>query len=168
MLLFLLSCFGGADKKGSIVKYKSGVVYTEGGAFRIGMPSGHWIKSPFRYRAIFFKNREFPASLSVTSFCRGSFDDAPLPILSRQAFYSLSKQQTVLTKNISLGGRTALRVVKGGELDGSPVLLDIVTLKLNACVFDFILATDHQNYKKAVGDFENFYNGFKYLHGPDI
>ncbi|EKD41597.1 MAG: hypothetical protein ACD_73C00633G0001, partial [uncultured bacterium] len=169
MFLFIVSCFGGGvDKKGSVVKYKSGVVYTEGGAFSIGVPSAHWIKSPFRFRAILFKNQDFPASMSVSSFCRGSFDEAPLPILSKQAFYDLSNPQTLATKNVSLNGRAAIRVVKKGSLDGASLLLDIVTLKMNACVFDFILTSDQQHYKKIVGDFENFYGGFKYLHGPEI
>ena len=169
IFVLMSSCFGvGLDKKGSVLKYRAGVVFTEGGSFKVGTPSADWVQTPFRYKAILFKNRVYPASMSVSSFCRGSFDDAPLASLSHQAFYDLSHQQLLLQTPITVGGREALRVAKKGRLDGAKVILDVVTLKMNACVFDFVLSADEVSYGRVKSDFEKMVDGFDYLKGPSI
>jgi len=169
IIVLMSSCFGGGiDKKGSVLSYRSGIVTTEGGAFQIGTPTSQWVESPFRFKAILFKNQEYPASMSVSSFCRGSFDDAPLKVLSNQAFYDLSHQQELTRATLNIEGREALRVSKKGRLDGAPVVLDVVTLKMNACVFDFVLTSDESSYSNVKGDFNQMIEGFHYLKGPNI
>lgn len=165
---FLFSCFGHVDKRGSVTGYKNGVVSTEGGRFQVGGLPPEWVRKKFRYRAILFAHKSIGASIAVDSFCKGSFDDARLEILANQLFYGITDRRRLFQKEIMLDERAALRTAVEGKLDGAPVVLDVVILKMNECVFDFSLASRPDGYRSAVPDFESLFGGFRYLAGPKI
>lgn len=167
LLLLLSSCFGGGvDKKGSVSGYKSGVVVTEGGSFRVGPLPSDWVRRPFGYKAILFVHRTKRSSIGVDAFCKRSFDDAPLEVLTRQLFYDLTDQHTLAQREVQLDGRQALRTTLSGRLDGAPVMLDVVVLKMNECLFDFFYVSSPGQYADDVAQFESFTSGFKYVKGP--
>ncbi len=165
--LSLTACFGGTDKRGS-VKHMSrdGIVTTESGRFRVGRLSEDWQRASFDYRAIYRQHRALNASVSISAFCKGAFDDGPLPILAKQLFYGLTEQQILAQNKLKLDGRDALRTVLRGKMDGAAAQIDSVVLKMNECVFDFTLVSQPQDYAKVLGDFEGFYRGFHYISGP--
>lgn len=169
LILIFSSCFGGGvDKRGSVIGYRNGVVQTEGGSFRIGgLPAG-WIRKTFSYRAVLFVHESLNASISVNSFCKGSFDDGPLEALSRQIFYGVTEQKIRQKQKLRLDNRDALRTVLSGKVDGAPVMLDAVVLKMNECVFDLVYSSIPEDYAAGAGDFENVYEGFHYISGPRI
>ncbi len=169
LILFLSSCFGGGvDKRGSVTGYRNGVVQTEGGSFRIGLLPAGWIKKSFSYRAVLFVHQSLNASISVNSFCKGSFDDGPLEALSRQVFYGVAEQKIRRKQKLHLDGRDALRTILSGKVDGASVMLDGVVLKMNECVFDFVYSSVPDDYSAGAGDFENLVHGFHYISGPRI
>ncbi len=171
-ILFLLplvatNCFGGGvDKRGSVTGYRNGLVLTEGGKFQVGFLPPYWKVTPFSYRSIFFIHASLSSSISVDAFCKGSFDDAPLPLLSHQLSYGLGNLKEMKKQNLKLNGRDAFRQVVSGTMDGAPIMLDTVVLKMNECIFDFIYTSLPKNYSAGVRDFESLYNGFKYITGP--
>ncbi|MBX7148680.1 hypothetical protein K1X76_06300 [bacterium] len=164
--LFITSCFGGVDQRGSVKGFKHGLVQTEGGSFRVGKLGSNWKKDSFNYRAILFKNTQREASISVSSFCKQSFDDGPLETLARQTSYGMTEEKVRQLNAITVAGRDALRRVVQGKVDGLTVVLDTVTLKMNQCVFDFVYVSDPDSYALGTDDFEIFYSGFAYIQGP--
>ncbi|MBI4412713.1 MAG: hypothetical protein HY541_09565 [Deltaproteobacteria bacterium] len=174
------SCFGGVEKRGSVKGYKSGtgrtgsagrafgIVATEGGSFRVGSLPAEWIRKNFSYRAILFTHAQKNRTITVDAFCKGSFDDAPLKVLTNQLLYNVTAQKQRMQKDLMLDGREALRTVVSGKVDGASVILDTVVLKMNECVFDFVYVSQPGDYEGGRFDFENFYRGFKYIRGPEI
>lgn len=168
LLFFLTSCFGGVDKRGSVTSYRPGLVMTEGGSFKVGELSSDWQKKDLGYRAAIFGNEKLQASLGVDSFCKGSFNDAPLSLLAKQLTYGMTQVKKRKETNLRLENREALRSVTSGALDGAPIILDTVVLKMNECVFDFFYTSSPDDYANGVGEFEKFFKGFRYLRGPSI
>jgi len=172
ILIFLIitaGCFGGGiDKRGSVRDYRDGIVLTKGGSFRVGILPSPWKRRPFKYKAVLFSHPTKGSSISIDSFCKRSFDDAPLNILSNQLYYGMTKQKWKSRHKIQLDEREALRTVRGGLMDGVPIVLDTVVLKTNQCVFDFAYTSTPGDYRSGVSDFEKFYGGFHYIKGPRI
>ena len=165
--LIVAGCFGGGvDKSGSVTGYRNGIVLTQGGKFQIGLLPPYWKVIPLSYRAILFSHSSLGSSISVDAFCKGSFDDAPLNLLSHQLFYGLGAFKNIRQEKLMLDEREALRAVVSGTMDGVPVILDSVVLKMNECVFDFVYTAFPKNYSNGVRDFEGLYKGFKYITGP--
>lgn len=163
-LLFLSSCsFGKVDTRGSVVDYKNGVVTTEGGSFAVGGLGPAWVKQSFDYKTILFKHSYHKASISVDAFCKGSFDDASLGIMTNQLLYGLTNQKRSFQRKIKLDNHEALRTRATGAIDGIPVALDIVVLKMNECVFDFVYTSSPGQHLKLTSDFERFYQGFHFI-----
>ncbi len=168
--LILPSCFlgGGTDKIGTVKGYKAGVVTTRGGSFKVGVLPPNWVYKKIGYKVILLANTKKHQSISVSSFCGGSFDDSPLPILTNQLFYGLTGVEKETEKNMQLDGRSALRTLVHGQLDGVPVMVDVVVLKKDSCIFDLTYTANPNDYKTGVPDFENFYKGFRYHSGPQL
>lgn len=167
LVFFFFSCFGGGvEKRGSVKSYRNGLVMTEGGRFRVGPLPAEWKRTSFSYRAILFNHAEKNRTITVSAFCKGSFDDAPLQVLTNQLLYNVTGQKQRTRKSLMLDGREALRTVVAGRVDGALVMLDAVALKMNECVFDFVYVSQPEDYESGVSDFEGFYGGFKYLQGP--
>lgn len=169
ILFFYSSCFGGGlDKRGSVKKYRDGIVYTGGGQFRVGKLPSSWARKSFNYRAILFEHTSLNATISVDSFCKGSFDDGPLNTLTNQLFYGMTEQKKKFSRPVKMSGREALRTAITGKIDGAPITMDVVVVKMNVCVFDFAYISAPEDYSLGVHDFETFYEGFQYLKGPEI
>ncbi|MBI2339130.1 MAG: hypothetical protein HYU99_02025 [Deltaproteobacteria bacterium] len=166
-VLVLFSCFGGGvEKRGSVKGYRNGAVITEGGSFRVGPLPETWRRKSFSYRAVLFEQSASGRTISISTFCKGSFDDAPLKILTNQLFYNITAQRRRFQKILNLDGREALRTAVAGKVDGAEIVLDTVVLKMNECVFDFVYVSKPESYPGGVSDFEGFYGGFKYIAGP--
>jgi hypothetical protein len=166
-IMSLTGCFGsGIDMRGSVRDYRNGVVYTEGGRFRVGVPSKNWQKESIKYRAVMFSHKVQNASMGVDAFCKRSLDDGPLKVLANQLFYGMTKQKRLRSSPLSIDGRKALRATRRGIVDGVPMVLDVVVLKRDECVFDFFATASPKEYPFISSDFETFFKGFYYIDGP--
>lgn len=166
--LSLVACFGGVDKRGSVLGYRNGVVQTEGGAFRIGDPGPDWMLKKYRFRALFFAHRTQSATMTVDAFCKGAFDDAGLDTLTSQLTYGMTNLQQKRQTRTRLEGRDALRTYVTGKVDGASVSMDMVVLKMNECIFDFVYITLPHQHEVYVKDFEKLIYGFEYISGPGM
>lgn len=165
--IFIAGCFGSVDIRGSVSSYENATVHTEGGgSFKVGELPHEWQRQDFEYRAIYFKHQTYPVAIEVDAFCKGSLDDGPLPILSNQLYYGMTKQHRLFRKSIVLDGREAIRTLVSGKMDGVVLHLDTVVVKKHGCLFDFAYISAPEDYDKGVRDFENFYQGFQYIQGP--
>ncbi len=168
ILFFILasSCFGGVEKRGSVVSYQNGTVQTRGGSFQVGILPTDWNLTKFQYDAILFNRPNLQQSISVDSFCKSSADDAALNILTRQIIQGIQNEKITYQKTITLDGKEALHTLVKGVFEGSPINLETVVLRMNKCVFDFVYVTVPENYSDGALDFEKFYQGFHFVKGP--
>lgn len=162
-LLVLGACFGGVKKTGKVVSYANGVVKTKKGFYEVGVLSEEWEREKVNsYSIIHFRNPSLKSSISTDAFCDDAYDDAPLPMLTMHLQSVVGPRQLVSEKEFMLDQRSAFRSIAQGKMDGVPVILDTVVVKKNKCLFDFLLVADPAFYPKAKGDFEKFFNGFRY------
>lgn len=161
-----ISCLGGGiDKTGSVVKHHQGKVLTQGGgSFVIGVLPKTWQQKKIKERAILFSNSEDGASITVSTWCKLAFDDAPLPILSDQLYIGLTEVKHLESANHNLAGHDALRTSASGLMDGAPVYLRSYVLKMQNCVFDFLYVSTPTVFD-SVQDFENLVHGFGEFQG---
>lgn len=167
LTLSFAACISGIDKVGSILGYKAGVVTTQGGAFRIGELGTEWQRHKVDIRALVFQNQHDGATITVDSWCRGTFDDGPLSGLVDQIFQGYPGAKTISTRSFMLDGRAALQKSVSAFVDGAPVYMNLVVLKMNGCVYDFVyVASPHP--KASEQSFDTLVRGFHYLRGPDV
>lgn len=167
-LIFFNACFGHVDKRGSVTGIQGNTVATVGGRFRIGPLSPAWVQKELKYRAVVFTHNSYSSSIALSAFCKGAYDDIRLSILTDQLFYSITNRKRLFQKTVLMDRREAQRTVVNGKMDGAPIVVDVVVLKMNECVFDFSLSSVPGDYEKTRGDFEKFYQGFHYLEGPPL
>ena len=165
-LLFITSCFGSIEKRGSVKGYYNGVVRTDGGQFRVGTLPAYWKQKKIKFRALFFENQNDHSTITIDSFCRSAVDSGNLEDLTKKLLRSLKKVHIEQQKSEILSGREALQTVFTGYVDGNKILSDIYVLKMNECVFDFIYVSypSDNNYQT---DFLNLVKGFQFIEGPD-
>ena len=63
---------------------------------------------------------------------------------------------------MELSGRGALRQTVEGSLDGVPVVLDLVVVRKDGCVFDFYSVSPPGADPRVATDFEAFFGEFSY------
>lgn len=169
LVLLMSSCFSaGIDKRGAVASYKDGKVNTVGGGYyKIGELPNTWKEKELKYRAVLFKNENDDATITVSSWCKGAYDDAPLEILSMQQLMGLEDLKTLEEKTVTLEDREALRVQSTGKMDGAPIYVRSYILKMNNCVFDFFYISSPE-VKSSVLDFEDLVQGFVFGKGPRV
>ena len=147
---------------------RGNTVFTEGGRFRIGPLSSDWVQKDLKFRALVFTHTSLSSSIVVDAFCKGATDDNRLSALTNQLFAGIADPHRRSQAKLVMNGREALRTVADGKMDGAPIVVDAVVLKMNECVFDFTLSSVPEDYKKARPDFDKFFEGFHYLEGPPL
>lgn len=167
MMVAVNGCFGGIEQAGSVLNYQEDIVKTQGGAFRIGRVVPPWKRHRVNYRALVFENPLDGATLTIDSWCKGAFDDAPIAILADQLTKGLVDFKVTTQRTVILGGREALRTSATGMMDGRRVFLCFYVLKMNNCVFDFVYVALKENLE-SLAQFDDIVQGFEYLRGPRI
>jgi hypothetical protein len=165
LLVLLLGCFGGVKKTGKVVGYKDGHVLTKKGFYQVGTLPPTWSKVNLGKALVAFYNGELKSTISTDSFCDQAYNDSSLKMLTKHLFAGLQETQVIEEKPFMLNKREALQTLIKAKLDGVPVMVDIVVIKKNWCLFDFFLVSETGNYARAAEDFEVFYRGFSYSGG---
>lgn len=150
------------DNRGTITGIRGQTVLTKGGAFRVGTLSPEWKQTRFDYKALVFTHERTGATISVDSFCKGSFDDATLPVLSNDLFYGMTEQSHPLRQSFMLAGREALKTTLTGKMDGVRVAITAVVTKHDECVYDFVLASEPTVAGSLKSDFDHFVGGLEF------
>lgn len=167
LLTGTLGCFGGIKKTGKVVGYREGRVLTKKGFYQIGELPPSWYRIKLNKAVIAFRNDRLLSTISTDSFCDQAYDDSSLKILTGHLFAGLQDVNVIEENPFLLNDRGALRTLAQAKLDGLPVMLDIVVVKKNWCLFDFYLVSAPDKYAEAAENFEEFYLGFKYSGGVE-
>ncbi len=160
-------CFGGGiEKTGTVVSYRKGVVKTYGGgAFELSPLPAAWQQKKIPERALLFQHAADGATITVSSWCKSAFDDAPLTVLSEQLLVGIQQIQRLDAQTVSLAGHEALRSSVQGVSEGQPVFLRSYVLKTSQCVFDFIYLASPATLPSAA-DLDQMVQGFAIVKDP--
>lgn len=165
-LLFLGSCFGGMEKRGSVRAYYNGVVQTEGGSFRIGKLPNYWKLKKTKFRALVFVNKEDASTITIDSFCKSAVDGGSLQDLTGKLFHGIGDFKITDQHTQLLANRTVLKTEAQGKVDGARLFLSAYVMRMNECVFDFIYVNTPDDLESYT-DFKSMVKGFAYVDGPD-
>ncbi|HEX5037357.1 MAG TPA: hypothetical protein VFX30_09395 [bacterium] len=159
-LLTLCACFG-LDRRGGITGYKNGEADAGKARFTVRRLPPPW-KQPRRLlKQLVYENDPLAATIVVDALCGPKYDDAPLNRLAAEMFQRLQKPKIRSEKNVTLDGRSAVRMDGGGAIDGVPLEMSVVVMKKNFCLYDFIYFAPPQTFSQGKRDFEEFLNGFE-------
>lgn len=154
--------FGPTTYKG-VIGYRDGRVFVRhDSTYSVGILPEGWEQMKTRVRAISFYNAQFKSSISTDAFCGRGVGDRRIDALGGEVASALENRTIVSESPFELDGRGALRQRVKGSLDGVPVLLDLVVVRKDACVFDFYAVTPPAGDPQVAADFEGFYGAFHY------
>lgn len=163
--LLLMGCFGGVKKTGKVVGYRQGMVLTKKGFYRVGILPPGWNRLKLGKAVIAFYNPEIKSTISTDSFCDQAYNDSPLKSLTQQLFPGLQDRKVIEEEPMMLDQRGALQTILQAKLDGVPVMVNIVVIKKDWCLFDFFMVSEKEHFAKASQDFEGFFKGFSFSGG---
>jgi hypothetical protein len=104
--------------------------------YRLGALAPGWRVVRTSGAQIDFFNETLDAAIQGNATCRGDNDTSPLGALTANLLLGYTERRTRSQETIPLAGREALETIVEAKLDGVPLLLDVVVLKRNNCIFD--------------------------------
>lgn len=162
--LFVAGCvFGPAKFKGVIGYRPDGRVFLPDRTFyKVGVLPPNWMPMKTRARTISFYNPEYKSSISTDAFCGRSVGSQRIGSLGGEMVSALEGRTKISETKLELDGRGGVRQKVRGSLDGVDVLLDLVVVRKDECVFDFYAVTPPNPGEAVVSDFESFFSAFHY------
>jgi hypothetical protein len=154
LLSTTLSC-GGSSFDGHV--FRQGDL-----AFRVGAIPDGWHAIEVEGALIAFRDDRDAATIALNGRCGLDGDDVPLEALTHHLFIHFTDRQLVKQERFELAGRAALRSELIAALDGVEMHYEIVVLKKDGCVYDFMRVgpNGRDSGREA---FERFVNGFETL-----
>lgn len=163
LILFIsTSCiFGPSIKK--VMSYRDGWVYmSDKTHYTVGSLPASWERMRVPAYSIAFHNPLFRTTIATDAFCEKTANDLSLNILTNHLVTGVENFDRVSSKEFWLDERGALRTLVTGTVEGVPLAYDVVVIKKNGCVFDFMCISPLDMRSSVSADFEKFYEGFHY------
>ena len=143
------------------MKYRAGTVTTGIGSFTVPRLPHPWKSPKIRLKQLVHENDAIQATIVTDALCGPKFDDAPLPRLAKEFFQRLQERRITSEKGLTLDGRAAFRMQGSGRIDGVPVAMDVVVMKKDFCLYDFVYFAPPETYREGIRDFEGYLHGFR-------
>lgn len=128
-----------------------------GVAFRVGPLDGAWQRARVDSERVAFHHPD-GGTISASVDCRSA--DAPLSILTNHLLLGLDKRQILREEPLQLDGRAALRSRVAGQVEGVPVVMDLVVVQKARCVYDLQLVGSDATVDRHAAAFARFFGGF--------
>jgi hypothetical protein len=160
-----ISCFGGVRRTGKVVGYKDGRVLTKEGFYQVGTLSEEWSRVNLGKAVVAFYHPGLKSTISTDSFCDQAYNDSSLENLTRHLYPGLQDTKVIEQESLMLSERGGLQTILSAKLDGVPVMLNLVVVKKDWCLFDFFLVSEKDYFSRASEDFEKFFRGFSFEKG---
>jgi hypothetical protein len=129
-------------------------------SFRLGTVPKEWRKVDAEGALLVFRDDSSLASVAVNGRCGKDGDDVPLVSLTHHLFLQFTDRDVKSQRAFQLDGREALQTEIDAKLDGVPKHFDVVVLKKNGCVYDFIQVADPPVNAESQQRFLAFVQGF--------
>lgn len=153
-LALLLGACGGASFRNGI--FKSDEVH-----YRVGPVDREWTRLQVSEGQVAFVVPGTGATLSAHAECRRT--DAPLRALTLHILNGFTERKVAAERFFSFAAREAMGTSLTARLDGVPMQLEVVVVKKDACVFDFVYTAPPERFAERRPDFERFLGGFEKL-----
>lgn len=148
----LLAC-GGPEFDGRV--FRDGNV-----AFRLHNVPSDWRTLEISDTAVAFRDDANAATVAINGRCGQDAEDVPLKALTQHLFLQFTQREQFTQALLALDGREAMRTRMVAKLDGVSKFFDVVVLKKNGCVFDFLQIA---NSSQDPNQFLRFVRGFSSL-----
>lgn len=130
--------------------------FTSAKGYRVGIPQAGWQVEPDAKADLELKRAAAPGGMLVDATCGGAQLERPLTVLARHLTFGLTDRRTVESDTWTVGGRAAAHRVVRGTRDGTEVTVEVVVLKGERCIHDFL-------YVAPPGEFEGGRRDFRVL-----
>lgn len=162
-LVLSSSCIFRPSTYQGVIGSRSGRVFlTRERFYHVGLLPDGWQRMRVRARTVSFYHPGYRSSISTDAICGRGASDRSLVALSGEMASAVEGRTLLSETTLQLAGRGALRQRLRGSQDGVPVLVDLVVLRKDGCVFDFYAVMPPEPDAEAVRDFEAFFGGFRY------
>lgn len=156
-------CIFKPTKLKGVISYRDGRVYlNKGDYYRVGILPEEWVRMSTRAKTISFYSDRALSSISTDAFCGRSVSNRKLSALAGDATSALEDRNVTEEKEFMLDGRGALRRTITGKQDGISLVVDLVVIKKDGCVFDIYSVSPPDKALQVKSDFETFFGGFHY------
>ena len=155
-LAMVLLLATGACRSGG---FRDGVFAKDGVRYAIQPPQG-WTAVSVEDTDLAWASGRTGFSIAVNSTCAQSAD-VPLNVLTNQLLMGFTERQRVSETSETLDGREALRSRFKARLDGVPVSLELLVLKKDGCVYDFMYLAPPDKQGEHQDDFDHVVGAFK-------
>lgn len=105
--------------------------------YRVAAPPAGWRQLKLAGNDLAYVSTDKAHSIAVNATCE-NHEDPPLDVLTQHLLLGFTDRQSLQTETLMLDGREALRSRYVAKLDGIPVDLDLVVMKKDGCVHDFV------------------------------
>ena len=113
--------------------YRSGAL-----AFDVGSVPADWRRIELEGAALAFRDDAHDASIVVSGRCGLRVDDTPLEALTNHLLIGTTERAYEREETRPFDGREARFTTVLAKLDGVPMRYDVVVLKKDGCVYDFV------------------------------
>lgn len=151
----LVLALAGCGPDGSFV---DGVYRDREVAYRVGPLAPAWRRVRIGGGHLAFHHHD-GGSILANATCE-RIDDVPLDVLTNHLLFGIERRAERSRTLFPLDGRSAIRTVLDGSLDGVAVTLDLVVVKKDGCVYDLQLIAGPAAYPARRPDFDRLLAGF--------
>jgi len=151
---FVCSGCGAAQARVEGGVYRSGDV-----AFRVGEPPATWRAIDVEQATMAWRDEAHRASILLDARCRRKDDDVPLQALTQHLVMGTTERNIASQETVPFDGREAMKTRLTAKLDGVPMEYDLVVLKKDDCVYDFVYVAE-PGAADGRPDFERFVRTF--------
>ncbi|MFH0799297.1 MAG: hypothetical protein V2A66_03850 [Pseudomonadota bacterium] len=161
--IFAAGCVLGPSSHKGVIGYRPGVVFLKHNqTYRVGILPDGWERTHPPVRTISFYNPSLRSSIATDAYCGKSVGERRLETLGGEIISAFDDRHMQSETKFDLDGRGALRQRVSGKEDGVPVVVDLVIVKKDGCVFDMYAVMPPDADPAATADFEAFYGEFHY------
>lgn len=143
------------------MRYEMGRAYTGTRSFAIQSPPKPWKGPKLKYKEMVYTHDGIGGTIVTDALCGPKFEDTPVVLLAKHLFYKLDHAQIKPARYFTLDGREAVRVDGTGSMDGVPLQMQVVVMKKNFCLYDFVYFAPPKSFAAGRKDFENYYQSLE-------
>jgi hypothetical protein len=129
-------------------------------AFRLAQVPPSWRLLEVSDTALAFRDDQSTSTVAINGRCGKDADDVPLRSLTQHLFLQFTERNTQEQETFGLDGREALFSRLDAKLDGVRKYFQVVVLKKDGCVYDFMQIASQPQPKEP---FVEFVSGFSSL-----
>jgi len=140
--------------------FQDGVFAKPGVRYALTPPSEGWKPVAVEGNDLAWFSTSSDHSLAVDSTCSQG-EDAPLEVLTNHLLMGFTERQRLSQEKEPLDGRESLHSLYTAKMDGVPVELELVVLKKDGCVYDFVYVSPPGRAAEKHAAFDALVRGFK-------